>query len=62
MFTTLKIGFFVMVVDKDEDSFFFFVINVYVDRSQKYQLNLPKKSLCSVNAMMWTGLTVVFQI
>ena len=51
-----------MVVDKDEDSFFFFVINVYVDRSQKYQLNLPKKSLCSVNAMMWTGLTVVFQI
>ena len=60
--TTLKMGFFVVVVDKDKDSFFFFVIFVYIDRSQKYHLNLPQKGPCSVNVMMWTGLTVVFQI
>ena len=60
--TTLKMGFFVVVVDKDKDSFFFFVSFVYIDRSQKYHLNLPQKGLCSVNVMMWTGLTVVFQI
>ena len=57
---TLNKGFFVVAVDKDEDSFFFSLNHVYVNRLQKYQLNLPKEGPCSVNVIMWLGLAVVF--